>query len=48
MAITYETMAGIDFLSHFGSLPMHTAEATFRQAFPTFESTSLQMGSENV
>src|SRR5436305_4483344 len=41
MAITYETTASIDFLPHFGSLPMHTAEATFRQMYPTFENTSL-------
>src|SRR5437588_8652077 len=41
MAITYETTAGIDFLPHFGSLLMHTAEATFRQTYPTFENTSL-------
>src|SRR5947209_13070674 len=41
MAITYETTNDFAFLPHFGSLAMHTAEATFRQMYPTFENTSL-------
>ena len=41
MAITYEAMNDLAFLPPFGSLPMHTAEATFRQTYPTFANTSL-------
>ena len=41
MAITYDTMNGRALLPHSGSLPMHTAEATFRRAHPIFEGTSL-------
>ena len=41
MAITHEIASGIDLLPQSGSVPMHTAEATFRKAYPTFENTSL-------
>jgi len=41
MAITYDAMNGRALLPHSGSLPMHTAETTFRRAHPIFEGTSL-------
>ena len=41
MAITHEIASGIDLLPQSGSVPMHTAEATFRKAYPTFDNTSL-------
>src|SRR2546423_10004418 len=41
MVITYERRSGEDFLPHSGSFMMQIAEAAFRQAYPTFENTSV-------
>src|SRR5258708_15329242 len=41
MVITYERRSGENFLPHSSSFMMHIAEAAFRQAYPTFESTSV-------
>src|SRR5258708_1598722 len=41
MVITNERRSGENFLPHSSSFMMHIAEAAFRQAYPTFESTSV-------